>query len=217
MITNQYSIIILRNDMEADLPGAPVTLSPLVYEPALEPGEPVVTQDTGRMFVGHSPTVGQRNFRRTSFPFQNIEVLTENSTDTLKQMMGGIMKEADGSAFYTTSLPPAASLTPVTVPMQGETDYAYRLNNAQSLAAFVDYAAFDSNQKPVRMGRLLVMQGTGNATPVCSDNGVNLGSSLLTFSATETGPTGGRYVVINYRYTGAGNLTLRFRVTRPTA
>jgi len=216
-IINQYSLIILRDEKEDALPGAPTSLSPLTYEPGLAPGEPNFTPDTGRFFIGHDPSVGQKNFRRTSFPYQNIEVVTENSTELFGDMAAGYLKEGDDRSFYKTVLSPAASYTPVTIPVQGDPAYVYRINNPQSLAAFVDYAAFDTDQKPVRMGRLRIMQAAGNATPFCADDGVNMSAALLSFSASETGPVGGRYVVINYRYTGTANFSLSFRLTRPTA
>lgn len=212
----QYSIIILRDDNEADLPGGPITTSPLVFAPGLEPGELCATKDTGRVFLGHEPTVGQPNFRRTAHPYQNIEVLTENSVDRFNAMVGAYRRQEGDESFYYSVLPPSASFTPVKLPLGNDPDHIFRLEDVSSVAATVEYAAFNSTGKPVKMGGLRLLYGTGAAAPVCVDSGTDLGAPLLAFNATIGGPVNGQYLLINYTYTGTGNFTLRFRVTRPT-
>jgi hypothetical protein len=85
MPTIQISQIILRSGPSVDLPGAPTSLTPLAFGPGLEPGEAAFMTDTGRIYIGHDPSQGQPNFQRAVFPYQNIEVLTENSLDTLAE------------------------------------------------------------------------------------------------------------------------------------
>ncbi len=216
MTVTQYAVIILRDDEEDTLPGAPVTLSPLVFEPGLEKNEIVFTKDTGRMFVGHDPEIGQSNFRRTTFPYQNVEVLTELSVDRFNTMVGGYRRaEGDESYFYSV-LPASSSMTPVILPLVDDPTHVFRLEDVTSLAATFDYAGFNSAGKPVKMGQLRLLYGTGVGSPTCVDNGTDLGASLLTFTASIAGSVGSQYLVVNYQYTGTGNLTLRFRVTRPT-
>jgi hypothetical protein len=221
----QYSIIILRDPVEANLPGAPIrevlpgapsSMSPLVFEPGLEPNEVVATPDTGRMFLGHTPKVGQPNFRRITFPYQNIEVLTENSVDRFNAMVGAYRRNEGDQSFYYAVLAPNAALAPITIALPGDPTHQFRINDVSSVAATFDYAGFNSTGKPVKMGALRILYGTGAGTPVCVDTGNDLGTSLLTFSATVEGPVGSQYMLINYKYTGTGNLTLRFRVSRPT-
>ena len=212
----QYSVIILRNDQESLLPGAPLTLSPLVFEPALDANEIVFTQDTGRMFVGHSPSIGQPNFRHITFPYQNIEVLTEASFTTFNRMAGAYRKQEGNDSYYYTVLSASSSMTPIIIPLAGDANNLFKFTDIASLIASIDYAGFDANGKPVKMGQLRVMYGTGVSSPACVDNGTDLGASLLTFSATVAGASGSNYIVINYQYTGSGNVTLRLRATRPT-
>lgn len=212
----QYSIIILRNDEESVLPGAPITLSPLVFEPGLEPNEIAFTKDSGRMFVGHEPEIGQPNFRRTEFPYQNIEVLTETSVGLFNSMAGAYRRSEGDPSYYYTVLPTSSTPTPIILPLAGDPTHIFRLEDVTSLAATMDYAGFNASGKPVKMGSLRLLYGTGVGSPTCIDSGTDLGGSLLTFTATIEGPVGSQYLVVNYQYTGTGNLTLRFRVSRPT-
>jgi hypothetical protein len=212
----QYSVIILRDDQESLLPGAPLTLSPLVFEPALDANEIVFTQDTARMFVGHSPSIGQPNFRRTTFPYQNIEVLTEASVDTFNTMVGNYRKQESDKSYFYTALPATSTMAPIVIPLDGNPTNQFRFNDISSLTATVEYAGYDNNGKPVKMGELRVMYGSGVSSPACIDNGNDLGAPLLTFSASVAGPTGSQYIVMNYQYVGSGNVSLRLRYSRPT-
>lgn len=212
----QYSVIILRDDEEAMLPGQPVTLTPLVFEPGLDANEVVFTRDTGRMFVGHVPTIGQPNYRRVVFPYQNIEVLTELSVDRVQQMVGAYRREENDNSYFYSLMPASSTFTPIIQPLPDSPSHVFRLEDVTSLAAKLEYAAFDAAGKPLKMGELRLMNGTGVGSPTCVDSGTDLGASLLTFNAAVTGPVGSEYLVVNYRYTGAGNFTLRFRVSRPT-
>ena len=212
----QYSIIILRNDEENVLPGAPITLSPLVFEPGLEPNEIAFTEDTGRMFVGHEPTLGQPNFRRTNFPYQNIEILSETSVELFNSMAGAYRRAEGDPSYYYTVLPSSSTPTPIVLPLPGNPTHVFRLEDISSVAANFEYAGFNASGKPVKMGSLRLLYGTGVGSPTCIDSGTDLGGSLLTFTATIDGPVGAQYMLINYQYTGTGNLTLRFRVSRPT-
>jgi len=212
----QYSIIILRNDDQAQLPGAPLSLTPLVFEDGLEPNEVVFTRDTGRMFVGHEPAVGHANFRRTTFPYQNIEVLTENSVGRFNAMVGAYRRQEGDESYYRAVLPASATPTPVLLPLPDSPTNQFRLNDVTSIAATFDYAAFNTAGKPVKMGALRLMYGTGVGSPTCVDTGTDLGASLLTFTASIGGPAGAQYMLVNYVYTGAGAVTLRYRVSRPT-
>jgi hypothetical protein len=148
----QYSQIILRDDDESILPGAPTSISPLVFEPGLEAGELVFTKDTGRMFIGHEPSVGQPNFRRTTLPYENIEVLTENSTELFNTMTGGYRRAEGDQSYYYTVLPASATATPIVLPLADDPTHQFRLEDVASLAATMEYAGFNAAGKPVRHG-----------------------------------------------------------------
>jgi hypothetical protein len=181
----QYSVIILRDDAEADLPGAPTSLTPLVFGQGLEPNELVATKDTGRMFLGNTPSIGQPNFRRITLPYQNIEVLTENSVDRFNAMVGAYRRNEGDESFYYAVLSPNAAFAPITIALPGDPNHQFRIDDVSSIAATFDYAGFNAAGKPVKMGALRILYGTGAGAPVCSDGGIDLGTSLLTFSATR--------------------------------
>lgn len=212
--TTQYSVIILWNDSEANLPGAPTSLDPLTFGPALETGELVFTKDTGRMFVGHDPIMGQPNYERTSFPYQNVEVLTENSTAKVGQMFGAYLRDENSNSFYYASLPSSASMAPITVTVGDAAPQEYTFPDVGSLAIEMEYVAFNSNGKPIKMGKVRVMHGEGIADPIVVDDGTNLGAPLLSFDAVVRGAVGSEEVLMQYSYTGAGNVILRWKTCR---
>ena len=79
MATTTVSKIQIRRGLQSDLPGAPTIASPTVPTPGLDIGEPALATDTNRLFIGIDPSQGGITIGRTVFPYQNVEILTENS------------------------------------------------------------------------------------------------------------------------------------------
>ncbi len=103
MTTANATIIIsdvhLKTGLEQEVPGAPTSLSPLVLSQALDPSEIAMTSDTARVLVGHSPISGDINYKRSVFPYQNIEILTETSPRT-REIFNDFMKAQTKDTFY---------------------------------------------------------------------------------------------------------------------
>lgn len=228
MPTTQISQIILREGPSIDLPGAPTLLSPLTFAPGLELAELAFMSDTGRIYVGHNPSQGQPNYNRLTFPWKNIEVLTENSVDTIQSMIGAeetdFAYHAVGLAMHDTDW------ENVVLPRQGDATYVYRLPIADGVCATIDYAAYDDAFRPVKMGQLTVRYFAGEAEPfVCDEATVMRKTGLLApeayqaasvfqqldFRFVVTGPLGARYLAFQYRNRANSVLSLRFKTSRP--
>jgi hypothetical protein len=78
MAVIQISKIQLRRGLSTDLPGAP-TGSPPVPSPGLDPGELGFATETGQLFIGADTSNFPNSASRVTFPYQNIEVITEFS------------------------------------------------------------------------------------------------------------------------------------------
>jgi hypothetical protein len=231
MPTIQISQIILRSGPSVDLPGAPTSLTPLAFGPGLEPGEAAFMTDTGRIYIGHDPSQGQPNFQRAVFPYQNIEVLTENSLDTLQRLIGMATKEEGDFAYHIATLPTHTSdWEYVVVPRPGDEDYIYRLPFSDGVCATIDYAAYDADFKPVKMGTLTIRYFTGEGEPtICDEATVKRKTGLLEpevyqpeeiykqvdFRFIVDGPVGARYLAFQYKNRAGSVLSLRFKTSRP--
>lgn len=231
MPTIQISQIILRSGPSIDLPGAPTSLTPLAFGPGLLPGEMAFMTDTGRIYVGHEPSEGQPNHDRITFPYRNIEVLTENSIDALQKLVGALSKEEGEFAYHLATLADhTTDWEDVIVPRAGDEDYVYRLSFSEGVCATIDYAAYDADLKPVKLGTLTVRHFTGEAEPnVCDDATVMRKTGLLEpeayqadkvfnqvdFRFVVAGPVGARYLAFQYKNRTGGVLSLRFKASRP--
>ena len=109
MAVIQISKIQMRRGGELDLPGKPRTTSPLVFEPGLDIGEFGYAVDTGRLFLGHSPNYGNPNYKRIQFPYENLEVLTEASIDTIRRIFNFLRRDIGGTGYFKAILPPSGS------------------------------------------------------------------------------------------------------------
>ncbi len=98
--------IIIRRGSGVDLPGKPRAISPKQWNRSLEEGEMAYSEDDGRIFVG--PKVGSNlpQSRRLQYPYQNIEVIGENSVEAFEKMHGDRMREGDNRDYYFTTLVP---------------------------------------------------------------------------------------------------------------
>lgn len=231
MPTTQISQIILREGPSIDLPGAPTSLSPLTFAPGLELAEMAFMSDTGRVYIGHDPSQGQPNYNRLIFPWKNIEVLTENSVDTLQAMIGAATKEQGDFAYNTAALPThITDWENVILPRTGDETYVYRLPVSDGVCATIDYAAYDDAFRPVKMGQLTVRYFAGEAEPfMCDEASVMRRTDLLAPEAYQassvyqqvefrflvSGPTNARYLAFQYRNRTNSILSLRFKTSRP--
>lgn len=106
----------LRRGLDSELPGKPISLDPLRFSPGLDDAELGFSTDSGRVFVGHSPKIGDMHYQRTAFPYQNLEILTENSP-RVAELFGGMMRDQNNRDFYVpVVLPPSANWLPVPFP-----------------------------------------------------------------------------------------------------
>lgn len=210
----QYSVLLLRDDLESDVPGAPISETPLVFEEGLQDGEVAFTRDTGRLFAGHTPTPSQPHFHRTSFPYENVEVFTENSAKQFNEMVGAVAKDFETEASHTATLPQNTSFADVLISINGAS-YPYRIEGTSSVAVLLDYAAFDSSGVPIKSGEIRIMHGDGVARPKIVDIGHST-TAGLTFETAITGPVGGEYITLRYKNQTGSNLVLKFNSRRVT-
>lgn len=231
MPTIQVSQIVLRSGPAIDLPGAPSSLSPLTFTEGLLPGELAFMTDTGMLFIGHEPSVGQPNFDRVTYPYKNIEVLTENSTGTLERIIGSATKEERDFAYHQVSLPHhTTDWENVILPRQGDENYAYRIPYSVYAAATIDYAAFTVTGVPIKMGTLTLRHFEGEPEPSVIDEASVARRMDLTgpdavdpesvylqveFRFVVSGPVDGRYLQFQYKNRTGGVVDLRFKVSRP--
>jgi hypothetical protein len=203
----QISKMQLRRGPASDLP-----------TPSLDDGELGFTTDTGRLFVGQlSPTLGQQNFARVAFPYQNVEVFTENSP-TIQMLFG------DNQHSFISALPLIATNSPLTMQTSdsSHTPQDFHLELGVGVNATIQYFMFDVSNNPLRVGRINVLWYPGMVgPPKCTDDSDSL----------DTGPTdnlhpadfawtaalvSGPHVVLQYVNQTGGPVLLLFRIDRPS-
>lgn len=227
----QISKIILRKGPSADLPGAPTLLSPLTFPAGLDNGELAFSTDEGRLFIGHNPQSGNVNFDRATFPYQNIEVLTEAATDTLSEIIGRHERAGGSKDFNVSALAPTGgSWASVVVPRIGDPSYAFRLEYNTGTAAIIDYSAFATNGQPLKTGRMTVSYFTGEAEPQIVDDALayrrldvlnpdnfdaTKAFNLMELRFIVAGPTGAEYLLFQYKNRMSTVLNFRFKVSIP--
>ncbi len=200
----QISKIQMRRGPSSDLPS-----------PTLDDGEFGFTTDLGRLFIGQaSPTLGQPNYNRSQFPFQNIEVLTENSP--LSAIIGGDKQEG-----FFVSLPLTVTASYLTLqinnPTYGPQNFYVDVGGFGS-NAIINYFVFDSSNHPIRVGRLSILWNTTMIVPpLCSDDAELLIGNItdLQWTATLVGAINSQHVELQYINNTSGNLTVYFCVDRP--
>ena len=110
----EISKIILRRGPAFDLPGKPVKLNPRQWTRPLDEGELAFAEDQGRIFIGADPARHLKQSTRLPFPYQNVEVIGENSVEAFADMHGARMREGDERDYYSAPLfkttPPASQL-----------------------------------------------------------------------------------------------------------
>lgn len=215
----QRSKTQIRRGLELDLPGGPTSLDPLVFSPGLAVGELSFTVDTGRVFIGHDPANGQVNFERTELPYQNIEVLTENSSAAVRRVFGRVDRLKGRSSLLMATLPVSASYAelmysddgnPVSMQIPGE-----------HLNINLEYFLHRDNGLPLKQGRVRFISDQFNLLADFTDDYVK--SSALTndtqveFRAVRVPrPNDETYHQIEYRNNQLVPVIMYFRILDPS-
>ena len=150
----QISKIQMRRGAAADLPN-----------PSLDDGEFGFADDAGRLFIGQtSPSNGQPNYNRSGFPYENVEVLTENSP--LGELVGPVINDNQGGYYVSTPLsivgaftfPPAYPLQVLDITDSPQDFYVDVTGNAGN--AHIQYFIYDTSSNAIRNGTLTVLWNT---------------------------------------------------------
>lgn len=211
----------LRRGLEIELPGKPAQLSPLRLNPGLSEGELAMTVDTGRLFLGHSPRPNDVNYQRPIFPYQNLEVLTENSPRVRGLFNEFIRDQENFDFFLPTKAPQNSAQEPFSHDELEPTDvhpthfYVDSATITLEYAAFVDAPNGLKDGWPVKQGtvRFLVNedattyptdQGTANEDTV--EDSVLIGSGL-TFDIQKNS----NYYFLTYHNQTGNDLSIYIR------
>lgn len=208
MPTIQISKIQLRRGLAADLPS-----------PSLDDGELAFTTDLGRIFIGqNSPTLGQPNFNRVTFPFQNVEVFTENSP------LGTLLQPviSDNQQGFIQAVPLSITGSPLNFQTYDSTNTAqdFHVNFAAGLGvnATFYYYIYDVSEDPIRMGKINILWNTNMAGPplYSEESEVIFGNITdIQWTVALIGSMGNQYVVLKYVNLTSGTPTVYFRIDRP--
>jgi len=202
MPTIQISKIQLRRGLASDLPEA------------LDDGEFGFTTDEGRLFIGQdSPTTGMPNFQRVVSPFQNIEVLTENSPpEVLRPVI------ADNRTGFLASVPleiTASLITLQTLDIDAVAQDVLLDLPVSGVNAMVQYFVFGSDHLATRQGVLNVVWNSGMiGAPYLLDTpavAVGLVADLQWAATVVSGP----HVALQYTNQTGDTPTVFFRIDRP--
>jgi hypothetical protein len=220
MPTVSITKIQLRRGLAADLPGLPTSLSPLTFPIGLDEGELGYTTDKGRLFVGIGndvPIAGMPNYNRSVFPYQNIEVLTENSPASV--IFGGAF--SDNQTAYIVSVPLAQNtvfqhMQVINSGTGVAQDFQIDLTGVGACAV-ITYFMFDPSNNPIRQGRITILWNSNLiTTPQCTDEAQALISlyNNIQWQAVLTGSIGNQHVVLQYINLTGVSPTVYFRVDR---
>lgn len=212
MTIQQISKIQLRRGPEIDLPGYPVNTAPLEFTDGLATGELGFSVDTGRLFIGSDPAQGQINYNRATFPYRNIEVLTEAASETLQRIHEGFTREQKSGSFFSTSLDPTYDWTDVTLlGLDGTVRNVIFTGN--DLLGELDYFAF-LGTRPLESGVVSFASNPHNLSVTASvtHNVAMAMPSPLQFRAVYTNDPNG--FILQYTNDSADMIHLFFRTLR---
>lgn len=229
----QVSKLQYRRGAELDLPGKPLSLAPLTFETALATGEIGFTVDSGRVFIGQTPSYGQPNYKRTAFPYQNLEILTEASTDALHRIFSFLQRDIGSGGFFKSVLAPTGvdDWTDVRVERSYGTASAFRLPG-EEIVASLDYhvVADDRDSTPLRTGQLRFMSEPNAEEALIKDDALTarrldlttpdainpaLAYDNVSFRVIRGGAIGDRYFRLQYCSSLDAPVYLWFRLERP--
>lgn len=213
MPTIQISKIQIRRGPANDLPN-----------PSLDDGEMGFTTSDGlipdggnRLFVGETtPTSGKPNYNRTSFPYQNIEILTENSP--LGDLLAPVISDNKKGFIKSVPLSLTGSFLNLKVLDSTNTPQDYYIDLAVSGAnAIINYYVYDSDGNSIRQGILNIIWNTNMVSePSCVDEFVTVDvTNDIQWKALLIGTIGNQHVVLQYINQTGDTPTVYFRLDRP--
>ena len=236
----QVSKIQLRRGPAADLPGEPVAGNPTLPTAGLDTGEIAFTTDTGQVFIGIDPQQGGQTIGRFAFPFQNIEVLTENSKDRVQQFYDVFTREIRTSFFVSAPLAitddPANILgwQPLSVPSEDQpaVSVTFPVSGNATGAATINYFIYDG-PTPIRSGQMSVVSNGSSLLPALKDEYTNYARADLTNATGALDPnmvygsiqfraqlvadgTASQIVIQYLNLTSSPTIVVYFRVENPT-
>jgi hypothetical protein len=177
------SKVQVRRGLERELPGTPISTDPLVLGAGLDLGEIGMSTDTGRTFIGYVPSDSDAIYQRGVFPYQNLEILTENSPRNA-ELFSGFIKDQDEEDFF---LPVAVAQSGVFVNFgypDGEFDPSLFIGS--SISAAVEYHAFSTAGQPVKQGIIRILGGGGSAVITDTEN-IEAVSGLAFSTTSDSG------------------------------
>ncbi|RYD46073.1 MAG: hypothetical protein EOP83_30260, partial [Verrucomicrobiaceae bacterium] len=229
----QVSKIQFRRGAELDLPGKPLSLAPLTFEAALDTAEIGFTVDSGRLFIGQTPSYGQPNYKRTAFPYQNLEILTEASTDALHRIFSLLQRDIGSGGFFKATLSPTGvdDWQDVRVERTYGTASAFRLPG-EEIIGLLDYhvVSDDRDGTPLRSGQLRFMSEPNAEECLVKDDALTarrldltspaaldpaLAYDNITFRVMRGGAIGDRYFRLQYVSSMDIPVYAWFRLERP--
>ncbi len=228
----EYKKIILRRGPAADLPGEPILGDPPTFTTGLDAGEMAFATDEGRLFIGVDPEEGQPTFERTEFPYQNIEILTENSTGAFSSMHSLRMREGGGDDYYKATLTDDSEEWVVLNIYRNGATHQYRIEDVSTVMAYIDYAVSRNDDgTPVRIGQMIVTYYADSelAPQLVNESYMTRDLSLITpndydptmvfdlidFRFVVGGTGTNRYLGMQYKNMSGEALNVAFKVSRP--
>ena len=147
----------LRTGLESELPGKPISINPLVLSTGLDIGEIGFASNTARLFIGHSPAISDPNFKRPIFPYENVEILTENSPRN-RELFNNFVRDQDEDAFFVPTTVAVGAMADLTYPVDTLNPSKF---DGTTISAIVEYHAFTEDGQPISQGTLRILGTNG--------------------------------------------------------
>lgn len=171
----------VRRGLERELPGSPITITPPTFSAALDEGELGFTTDTARLFVGYVPALTDQNYQRTVFPYQNLEILTENSPRN-RELFGESVRDQDATDFFVATTLATGANNPITYPT-GVLNPTIMTDT--NVSATFEYHAFSAASAPIQQG-IVRFSGSGGIVTIVQNEVIGSG---LAFDGHFTSPS----------------------------
>lgn len=206
----QITKILLLRGESADLPES------------LDTAEFAFTTDQGRLFFGMPEGFKRAAENRDTFPYKNIEILTENATELFAKLHGDRLRRAGGQDYYDAVLGAnQTEWTPVQI-FRGNTPHDYVIPDIGSVTTFIEYSAYFSDGTLLGMGDMTLRHFDDNpAEPLLEETrstdktALNDGITVDLRFKVE-GHLNAPYLVFQYRNPNTQPVFFRFNVSRPT-